>query len=58
MAEHGLPRQPMAGGAATGAAAQQERRLRKGLGYWGLTAIGFSNILGRHRAGCRSHGTR
>jgi hypothetical protein len=47
MAEQGLPRQPMAGGAATGAAAQQERRLRKGLGYWG-----------RDRAGCRSHGTR
>ncbi|MFI1093294.1 APC family permease [Streptomyces sp. NPDC020917] len=28
------------------AAAVQERKLRRGLGYWGLTAIGFSNILG------------
>lgn len=24
----------------------EERRLRKDLGFWGLTAIGFSNILG------------
>ena len=24
----------------------QERNLRKDLGFWGLTAIGFSNIVG------------
>ncbi|GAA3028543.1 hypothetical protein GCM10020000_01320 [Streptomyces olivoverticillatus] len=24
----------------------QERRLRRDLGFWGLTAIGFSNIVG------------
>ncbi|MEV6013237.1 APC family permease [Streptomyces sp. NPDC051976] len=44
MALEGLPEDSMAGG--TPAVAEQERRLRRGLGYWGLTAIGFSNILG------------
>ncbi|WP_328379945.1 APC family permease [Streptomyces sp. NBC_01020] len=31
---------------AVPAALSQEYRLRKDLGFWGLTAIGFSNILG------------
>lgn len=31
---------------ASPAVLAEERRLRKDLGFWGLTAIGFSNILG------------
>jgi amino acid transporter len=31
---------------STGAVATEERRLRRDLGFWGLTAIGFSNIVG------------
>ncbi|MEU3713794.1 APC family permease [Streptomyces catenulae] len=42
MAEH----QVTGGGPGTPAAVAQERRLRKDLGFWALTAIGFSNIVG------------
>ncbi len=35
-----------ASGAVPGAVLTQEHRLRKDLGYWALTAIGFSNIVG------------
>ncbi len=31
---------------ATAEVAEEERRLRHDLGFWGLTAIGFSNIVG------------
>nr|BFD87822.1 hypothetical protein StreXyl84_72230 [Streptomyces sp. Xyl84] len=41
-----MPRDRAAGGEATPAAVAQERRLRRDLGYWGLTAIAFSNIVG------------
>lgn len=39
----------VSGGAAQGAGPEvraQERRLRRDLGFWGLTGIGFSNIVG------------
>jgi amino acid transporter len=34
------------GSEATAAASAEEHRLRRDLGFWGLTAIGFSNIVG------------
>ena len=48
MAQEGRPARPASAptAAQAAAAAEQERKLRRGLGYWGLTAIGFSNILG------------
>ncbi|OON80542.1 APC family permease [Streptomyces tsukubensis] len=39
---HEQPPQP----AAVPSALTEERRLKKDLGFWGLTSIGFSNILG------------
>lgn len=44
MAERQVSGEP-AGGAAPEVQAQ-ERRLRRDLGFWGLTGIGFSNIVG------------
>ncbi|MFJ7254187.1 APC family permease [Streptomyces sp. NPDC098085] len=41
-----MPRNQPAESLATPAVLAEERRLRKELGFWGLTAIGFSNILG------------
>jgi amino acid transporter len=38
--------QPSSGAPAVPTALSEEHRLRKDLGFWGLTAIGFSNILG------------
>ena len=38
--------EPAASEAAVSEAQAEERRLRRDLGLWGLTAIGFSNIIG------------
>ncbi|MFH8220910.1 APC family permease [Streptomyces sp. NPDC018057] len=41
-----MPQDRSAGGGAAPPAVDQERRLRRDLGFWGLTAIAFSNIVG------------
>jgi amino acid transporter len=41
-----VPDQQTAGGGEASAPAADERKLRRELGFWGLTAIGFSNIVG------------
>ncbi|MBL1097332.1 APC family permease [Streptomyces coffeae] len=41
-----VPQNQPAESFAAPVALAEERRLRKDLGFWGLTAIGFSNILG------------
>ncbi|MFV5994405.1 APC family permease [Streptomyces sp. NPDC056231] len=41
-----MPQSPPPESFAAPAVLAEERRLRKDLGFWGLTAIGFSNILG------------
>ena len=46
MSDDDLSESPVAPPGAGDSAAVQERRLKRSLGFWGLTAIGFSNILG------------